>query len=140
MPTTPAAPEVGARARRAVRWSLVLFAAMLLVPMLGTLWGYSTLLLAPACATAMIIALVGLRGVQLTALKTMLWIGLGVSGLALLSGVGLVILHEQIVALVQCQDRAITHTAEQACLDEYLDSSAAMFERWGLSVPEQLRP
>ncbi|MDN4474980.1 hypothetical protein QQX09_03810 [Demequina sp. SYSU T00192] len=139
-PTPDAVPEVGAGARRAVRWSLALLAAMLLVPMLGPTWGLSSLVLAPAGAAAMITALVLLRGKRLPMLKVMLGIGIGVSGVALLYGFGLVILRDQVQALVECQDNAITNTARQVCLDEYEQSYLDLLEDWGLTVPGQLVP
>ncbi|WP_062298462.1 hypothetical protein [Demequina maris] len=139
-PTPDAVPEVGAGARRAVRWSLALLAAMLLVPMLGPTWGLSALVLAPAGAAAMITALVMLRGARLPMLKVMLGIGIAVSGVALLYGFGLVILHDQVQALVDCQDHAITNTARQVCLDEYEQSYLDLLEQWGLTVPGQLVP
>ncbi|SEJ18398.1 hypothetical protein [Demequina mangrovi] len=138
MPPMPAdVPEAGAGARRAVQWSLLLLAALLLVPMLGPSWGLSALVLAPAAATAMIVALVKLRGAPLKALKLMLWIGLGVAVLALFYGLGLVILHDQVTALEECQDRAITNTAREQCLLDYEQAYLDLLEDWGVSVPSQ---
>ncbi|WP_062291803.1 hypothetical protein [Demequina phytophila] len=141
MPPTPdAAPEVGAGARRAVQWSLGLLTAMLLVPLFGPTWGLSSLILAPAAAAAMITALVMLRGVRLTGLKVVLAIGIGASAIALMYGLGLVILHDQVQALTDCQANAITQTARQVCLDEYEQSYLDLLEEWGLTVPTGLAP
>ncbi|WP_062463248.1 hypothetical protein [Demequina soli] len=139
-PTPDAAPEVGAGARRAVRWSLALLAATLIVPMLGVRWGLSLLVVAPAAIAAMVTALVLLRGVRLTALKTMLGIGIGVSALGLLYAFGLLIMHEPIQALADCEQRALTHTAQQRCLDQYEQDYLDLLARWGLSVPAQTAP
>ncbi|WP_062384092.1 hypothetical protein [Demequina iriomotensis] len=141
MPPTPAdVPVVGAGARRAVLWSLLLLTAMLLVPMLGPTWGLSALVLAPAGAAAMITALVLLRGIPLAGVRVMLWIGIGLAALSFLYGLGLVVLHDQVQELASCQSRAITHTAQQQCLDDYEQGYTDLLERWGLTVPGQPAP
>ena len=134
MPATPeAAPEVGAGARRAVRWSLGLLALTMLLLLIGPGWGLLTLLVAPVTAAAMITSLVLLRGLpRMTGLRVMLGIGIGVSAFALLYGFGLVIFRGPVEELAACQERAITHTAERQCLADYEQAYLDLLESWGL--------
>ncbi|BDZ62937.1 hypothetical protein Lsed01_02420 [Demequina sediminis] len=134
-PTPDAPPEVGAGARRAVQWSLALLALTMLVLLIGPRWGLLSLVVAPATAAAMITALVMLRGVRLVALKVMLGVGIGVSVIALLYGLGLVVLREPVEQLAQCQERAITQTAQRQCIAEYEQAYMDLLERWGLTPP-----
>lgn len=137
MPTTPeAAPEVGPRARRAVRWSLALLAVTMLLLLVGPQWGMLTLVVAPAGMVAMVMALVLLRRTPgLIALKVMLGIGIGMSMLALLYGIGLLVFRGPVQELVDCQRRAITETAQRQCLDDYEQAYIDLMEEWGLTLP-----
>ncbi|MDN4478194.1 hypothetical protein [Demequina lignilytica] len=133
---SPAAPpEVGKGARRAVRWSLGLLAVTMLVLLLGPTWALATLLLAPATAAAMVVALVMLRSTRLVGLKVMLAIGIGVSAIALLYGVVLLVFHGPVDAYTECQARAITHQAQRQCEQDYEDAIVSLMERFGLTTP-----
>ncbi len=141
MPTTPeatpeATPAVDPRATRAVRWSIGLLAATLLLLILGPRWGLLTLGLAPATAIAMVVALVRLRGVPgAGGLRVMFGLGIGICAFALVYGIGLVIFHGPVQDLVACQDRAITETAKRQCAAEYEQASFDLLRQWGLTLP-----
>ncbi len=133
--TTVAPPEVGTGARRAVRWSLGLLALTMLLLVVGPRWGVLTLAAAPAAMAAMVTALVLLRHVRLTGLKVMLAIGIGVSGIALLYGIGLVVFHGPVTNLIECEQRALTHQAQRQCAQDYEDAYLDLLERFGLTAP-----
>ncbi|WP_296664690.1 hypothetical protein [Demequina sp.] len=137
MPPTPeAAPEVSRRARRAVRWSLALFALTLLLLLAGPRWGLLTLVVAPAMAAAAVTSLVMLRGTpRMGALRVMLSVGIGVSLTALLYGLGLLVFRGPVEELAACQERAITESAKRQCLADYEDAYLQQLEDWGLSLP-----
>ncbi len=132
-PATP--PEVSAGARRAVQWSLGLLAVTMLLLLVGPRWAVLTLVAAPATAAVMITALVLLRHARLVGLKVMLAIGIGVSAIALVYGLVLVVFHGPINNFTECQSRALTHQAERQCEQEYQDAVTALLERFGLTAP-----
>ncbi len=132
-PTAP--PEVDARSSRAVRWSLGLLALTMALLLIGPRWGMLTLIVAPATAAAMVTALVLLRHHRVAGLKVMLAIGIGVSAIALLYGVVLLVFHGPVDAYTECQARAITHQAQRECEQDYEDAIVTLMERFGLTTP-----
>lgn len=133
--TTPAAPaEVGKGARRAVQWSLGLLAVTMFLLLLGPRWGLLTLVVAPATVAAMITALVMLRGARLVGLKVMLAIGIGVSGISFLYGLGMLVFHGPVNDYAACQQRAITHQAQRQCEADYNEALITLMERFGVTA------
>ncbi|WP_062380481.1 hypothetical protein [Demequina pelophila] len=134
--TTPARPEIGVRPRRAVMWTLLLTGATVMLLAIAPTFGLWTLLLGPAAAAAAITSLVLLRGTRgIAGLRVMLVFAIAIGLFGLLYGGGVALLREPLADFAACQSRALTSTAERACLDQFEEDYLEVLERYGVVLP-----
>ena len=137
MPATPdTAAQPEPRVQRAVRWALALISVNLILVALSPWAGIWALLTGPAGVVAAILALVRLSGAErMRPMRIVLALGLAASVWATLYGMSMVVLRGPFEAQAQCLDRALTHSAERACQEQFTEDYEALLDRFRLSLP-----
>lgn len=137
MPETPApAAPPAPPAQRTVRWSLALVSVNLILLAVAPWGGTWALLTGPAGVVVAILALVRLSGVErMRPLRIVLAVGIAASVLATLYGMGMLILRGPFEAQAQCLDRALTHSAERECRDQFIQDYEDLARDLGVTLP-----
>jgi hypothetical protein len=97
---------------------------------------YFTLLTAPATIVMAILALVATRTQEkASGLRVGLALGIFVSGMSMLLAVGMWVFQDMYIELGECQDRAITITAQNECQAAYDAAYEEQLQKYGLTTP-----
>ena len=126
---TPDEHTLPAGARRDSGFFLLLFAVTIVLYFFSIPLVYGVLLTGPAAGFFAVRALIRSRSVpKITGYRVGLSAGIGVAGLAMLTGFAMIVFHGPVSELQNCSARAITQTAEDQCQRDYQDNIQALME------------
>lgn len=138
MTKTPPEPiEVPENVRRYSRWMI----ALILLTIVGFLMGFPLMLIAlataPAAAVFGILALVASAKVPgMGPMRISVAVGLVVCATSMPIALFGVLAYDVMAELQDCQQRAVTQTAERACTEAYDEGLADLMDRYGVSIPD----
>lgn len=128
--------EASPRARTYTRLFVGFLLLTVLLYFLSIPYLYFTWLSAPATIVFAILALVATRKQKaITGLRVGLAMGIAMSGLSMLLALGTFVFQDAFIELKDCQERALTISAEQQCQDAYDEAYQAELEKYGVTLP-----
>lgn len=135
-PTPPETVEMPPGARRDIRWFMVLLLVTVVVHLIGLPLALGALVTAPAAIVFGIKALVGVRRMPAMAgLRVGISMGLGLSTMAIVLSLGMILFYGPLTQLAECNARALTNVAERECQAEYEQGIEDTLSRFGVSAP-----
>lgn len=135
--TKPDPVEPPPAVRRHSRWMIVMILITMVAFFMGFPTFYLSLLTAPAAIVFGILTLVASWGLSdMLAVRINVVVGMALAGMGLLIGLGGLLMYDVLAAQQECQARAVTQTAERACMDQYEEDYRELLDRYGVSVPE----
>jgi uncharacterized membrane protein YedE/YeeE len=115
--------------------------ALILLTIVGFLMGFPLMLIAlataPAAAVFGILALVASAKVPgMGPMRISVAVGLVVCATSMPIALFGVLAYDVMAELQDCQQRAVTQTAERACTEAYDEGLADLMDRYGVSIPD----
>lgn len=135
--TKPDPADTASPVRRHTRWMIATILMTMVAFFMGFPVFYLALITAPAAIVFGIMALVASIGqADMLPVRINVIVGMALASMGLFIALGGLAMYDVLAAQQECQSRAVTQTAERACVEQFEEDYEELLNSYGIPVPD----